>query len=54
MNERTEIVLALHRARSNWAAARLADDYDKAIEAEHYERCLTQVLALLELMWPPS
>jgi len=52
MNERTELLLALHRAQTNWNAQRDHKDLDKAIEAEHYERCIHQVIALIELVWP--
>jgi len=53
MNERDEIVIALLRARTNWHNARLTEtDYDKQVQAEHYEHCLDQVLALIQLMWP--
>jgi len=52
MNERTDILLALHRAQTNWQAQRDNNDPDKAIEADHYKRCITQVIALIELVWP--
>jgi len=52
MSARTEIMLALHRARTNWNMQRQHNDLDKAVEAEHYERCIGQVIALIDLMWP--
>jgi len=46
-------MIALHRARTNWAnECQQTTDYDKQVEAGHYEQCLERVIALLELIWP--